>query len=367
MIKKYFLPLIALTALLSMFSIGCMNGSESEKTETIPQDTAQKLKEFWDDMTTPKHIVLGYYENPWPNAGEKSGSLPSLRTSYKSLTAIAPYWYKVQGDGTLESTQVNEVYSEAKKLGLKVYPLITNKRDGTAKILGDAEIRERATDALTQLVADYDYDGLNIDFELLPPDQRNNLTAFMQSLYPKIKALNKTVIISVFPQVDIHESVSGAYDYESLSQYTDYLQIMTYDNHWSTSEPGAIAPIEWYEKNIAYAVEKSGSPKKIIVGVSAYGYDWNLKTGKAETVTYSDAVKLAATHGSDIEYDTEVEAPHFTYENHEVWFENADSTAAKLKVVNKYKPAGIAIWRLGQEQPEIWAEVDKVYRQFEKN
>lgn len=367
MLKKYGLSFIFLTFLCSLLNLGCMNSTENDKNENISQDTAQKLKDFWTDMTTPKHIVLGYYENPWPNAGEGSGSLPSMRTSYKSLSAIAPYWYKVRGDGSLEATDKSEIYREAKQLGLKVYPLVTNKRDGTAKILGNAQIREHATDALANLVADYDYDGLNIDFELLPPEHRENLTAFMQSLYPKIKALNKTVIISVFPQVDIHESVSGAYDYQALSQYTDYLQIMTYDHHWSTSEPGPIAPIDWYEKNIAYAVEKVGNPKKLLIGIGVYGYDWNLQTGKADSITYRDAANLAAKYNSTVEYDTDAQSPYFSYENHEVWFENTESIAAKLQIIAKNKVGGIAIWRLGQEQPDIWYEIDKLYRQSEKN
>ncbi len=364
--KRIFLPLLLFTLLLAL-SAGCMNGDEKEKMEAKTQDTTEWLKDLWSDVTTPKKIVLGYYENPWKGSPESSGSLASLRTSYKSLTAVAPYWYRVNADGALESTELTDVYREMKDFGLSVYPLVTNKRDATEKILGDAQIRETATENLARLVADYDYDGINIDFELLPPEQRDNLTAFMQSLYPKLKSLNKTVIVSVFPQVDIHESVSGAYDYASLSQYADCLQIMTYDHHWSTSEPGAIAPIDWYEKNIAYAVEKTGNPKKVLVGVGAYGYNWDLTKGKAEPVTHAEAVKLAAEHQATIEYDSEMQAPHFSYENHEVWFENAESTAAKMKVIQKYKPLGIAVWRLGQEQPEMWAEIDKVYRQLEKN
>jgi spore germination protein YaaH len=34
---------------------------------------------------------------------------------------------------------------------------------------------------------------------------------------------------------------------------------------------------------------------------------------------------------------------------------------AKLDVVAKYNPAGIALWRLGQEQPEIWNAITAKY------
>lgn len=331
-----------------------------DKAKMEPEKTTEWLQGLIGNLKPQKRIVLGYYENPWTGQDESTGSYPSLKAFSKSMSSVGPFWYKVGKDGSVESKENPEVYEEMKKMGLKVYPLVTNKREATDAILGDPAIRMAAVDHLVQLVKEKNYDGLNIDFELLAPSHRANLTAFMEALYPKMKAMNKTVIISVFPQVEVHESVSGAYDYPNLAKYTDYVQIMTYDNHWSTSSPGAIAPIEWYEKNIQYAIEQCGSAQKVLVGVSAYGYDWD-KNNKGETITYPNAIVLADKKGAEIKYDETVEAPYFKYDDHEVWFENARSIAAKLKVVAKYNPAGIAIWRVGQEQPEIWQEIDKIF------
>ena len=54
------------------------------------------------------------------------------------------------------------------------------------------------------------------------------------------------------------------------------------------------------------------------------------------------------------EWDDAAKVPHFKYGAHEVWFENADSAKQKLDLVSKYNIAGIAIWRLGQEDPKLW-------------
>lgn len=307
-------------------------------------------------------LIIGYYENPWPGTSEQSGSFPSLKQHAASLSAVSPFWFRATSDGTLEAKDSQVVYDTARQLGLKIYPLITNKSGATDAVLGNKTIRSKVIANIVKLVQEKNYDGVNIDFELLAPRHKANLTAFMTELYPKLKKLNKVVIISVFPKVDVADDVSGAYDYKALAANTDYIQIMTYDNHWATSEPGAIAPIDWYEKNIAYAIENCGGPQKVIIGVSAYGYDWVGKEG--ETVTYAKAMELAKNYGADIKYDTKAQAPWFKYEdkagkNHEVWFENNQSTAAKLQIVAKYNPAGIAIWRLGQEQAEIWATIDK--------
>jgi spore germination protein YaaH len=308
-------------------------------------------------VVMPPRLVIGYYENPWPGTPDQTGSFPSMKAFAKSLTGVGPFWYKATKDGTLESKDSQLVYDTARGLGLKMYPLITNKTGSTDEILGDPGTRSKVITSIIKLVQEKQYDGVNIDFELLPPKHRDNLTAFMAELYPQLKGLNKTLIISVFPQVDVTEDVAGAYDYPELAKNADFLQIMAYDHHWSTSPPGPIAPIDWYEKNLKEAIDKCGGPNKVIYGVGAYGYDW-VEGKDAETIKYVDAVVRADQNGATIMYDETAQAPHFKYKNHEVWFENDKSTAAKLDIVAKYKPAGIAIWRLGQEQPEIWPIVD---------
>lgn len=352
---------VFLVLLLNLVLLITMLGCDLDQTPKIQSEqTSDWLKGIVDNLKPQKRIVLGYYENPWKGTNDTTGSYPSLKSFSSSLSAVGPFWYKIAKDGTIESKESKMVYDKMHELGLKVYPLITNKSEATDAILGDPDIRTIATDNIVKLVKDNGYDGINIDFELLDPEHRQDLTAFMEELYPKLKALNKVVIISVFPQVEVHESVSGAYDYPQLAKNTDYVQIMTYDRHWSTSEPGAIAPIDWYEKNIQYAVENCGGANKVLVGVSAYGYNWDANN-KGETITYADAIVLAEEKGAEIQYDETAEAPYFKYDGHEVWFENARSTAAKLKVVAKYNPGGIAIWRLGQEEPGIWQEINQIF------
>jgi spore germination protein len=308
----------------------------------------------------PPRMVIGYYENPYPGTPDQTGSFPSMKTFGKSMSAVGPFWYRATQDGTLEAKDSQLVYDTAHQLGLQMIPLITNKTGATDAVLGDPEVRSKTIGNIIQTVKEKQYDGVNIDFELLPVKHRDNLTAFMAELYPQMQALHKTVIISVFPQIDVTPDVAGAYNYPELAKNTDFLQIMTYDHHWATSPPGPLAAIDWYEKNIKTAIEQSGGPNKVIVGIGAYGYDWP-SSGEAATVKYVEAVVTAQKQGVKVEYDEGAQAPHYKYKNHEVWFENLQSTKAKLDIIAKYKPAGIAIWRLGQEQPEIWGAIDEKF------
>jgi len=348
---------VFLTLLLLLFPLGCMKKQVKPDTNNSPPAPAQQQAD------PAKKLVIGYYENPWPGTPASSGSFPALQNYHDEMTGIAPYWYTVQGDGSIASKESQQVIDFAKSKNLKMYALVINKHDESDAILNNPQIRTIAITNLVKLVREKQVDGINIDFELLKAGHKDGLNAFMAELYPQMKKLNKTVIISVFPKVDIASDVTAAYDYPSLVKNADYLQIMAYDQHWATATPGPVASIDWVEKNVKAAIDQTGSPQKIILGVPAYGYDWPDKArSKAETVTFTQAKNLAEKKGAKIEWDDAAKAPHFKYGSHEVWFENAESAKPKLDLVTKYNIAGIAIWRLGQEDPKLWDVISNMIK-----
>ena len=78
------------------------------------------------------------------------------------------------------------------------------------------------------------------------------------------------------------------------------------------------------------------------------------------------AYTLAARHGAEVQWDDVAQVPYFTYSEggraHIVYFENSHSAPAKLQIVEKYGLGGIAIWRLGLNEPAIWEAVGDVFR-----
>ena len=60
------------------------------------------------------------------------------------------------------------------------------------------------------------------------------------------------------------------------------------------------------------------------------------------------------------EFDDNSKSPFFTYDDHEVWFENARSILAKAQLARNAGFSGITFWRLGGEDPEVWKEIDKL-------
>ncbi len=130
-----------------------------------------------------------------------------------------------------------------------------------------------------------------------------------------------------------------------------------------------VSPLPNVEEVISYGVTEIPS-QKVLMGMPLYGYDWQLPyvrgTTKAMSLSPQQAIALAADMGVDIEYDSELEAPFFTYTQngaeHIVWFEDADSVEAKLSLITKYNLAGVSFWNLTRDFPQNWLVLNSLFR-----
>lgn len=307
--------------------------------------------------------VLGYHVN-WLNPN--ASSFDALKTNYNQLDYIAPFWYTINPDGGVEERYGGhqyEVDSFARTQGIEILPLINNNQQNNM-ILVDPTTRTRAVDNIINLVEKYNYDGVNIDFESIPPWTRNGYTSFIQELSKKLRERDKKITVAVFPKIDVSLELQGAYDYAALEPYIDRMVIMTYDKHWSTGPAGPIAPINWVEENIKYTLEYIPA-EKLLLGIANYGYDWNASLGK--DISAKEAQIIARENGAEIKWDNKSQSPYFYYQDsnnikHEVWFESSAATAFKIQLVNKYNLQGIAIWRLGNGTAEFWNKIKKHLR-----
>jgi spore germination protein len=130
---------------------------------------------------------------------------------------------------------------------------------------------------------------------------------------------------------------------------------MTYDQHYQNGPPGPVAAINWVENVIKYTT-KHFPANRVLMGIAAYGYDWTARSGKA--LTYTGIQNIIKSKGIQTRWHPTYQVPYFTYTKsgikHEVWFENRNSTATKVRLATKYGLKGVAVWRLGYEDPGIW-------------
>ncbi len=104
---------------------------------------------------------------------------------------------------------------------------------------------------------------------------------------------------------------------------------------------------------------KTPTRKQWIISLGGYGYDWTVGGKKAELISFAEAMSRA--HDAEIE-TTEVSGPsynpYFYFEDgdkeHAVWFLDVVTFLNQLREVRDQKAGGIALYRLGTEDPAIW-------------
>ncbi|KRW92889.1 glycoside hydrolase [Alicyclobacillus tengchongensis] len=129
----------------------------------------------------------------------------------------------------------------------------------------------------------------------------------------------------------------------------------------ASGPPMAIAPIDQVRAVLDYATSVI-EPGKILMGMSLYGYDWPLPYEKGRTrasgVSNNTAQNLAIAEKAPIIWDVKSASPYFEYMvagvQHRVWFDDAQSAAIKLALVDEYQLRGVSVWVLGNEFPQLW-------------
>lgn len=306
-------------------------------------------------------MVLGYYTQYTP---QSTASQTSLSENLGSINTIAPLWYTVHADGLIGRMgyQRATVRAYAQAHHITVLPLVTNA-GGNDAILTNASTRSAVVAELTQLAVQDDYQGYNIDFEGLSAQDRSGLNAFIQSLSQSLSPLGKEVTVAVIPRTST-DPYGRAYDYQFLGQYATKVVLMTYDYHDIGSAPGPVAPIGWVTNVVNYALARIPA-SKIVLGLAAYGYNWS-SDGNTVEVHDEQAVNLAAHYGVPITWNSTYDEATFQYQaangtTHTVWFENGYSDAFKLELAKHDHLGGVAIWRLGDEDPHLWTVIRSIW------
>ena len=131
----------------------------------------------------------------------------------------------------------------------------------------------------------------------------------------------------------------------------------------------AVAPLPNVRTVLDYAVTVIPA-EKLFLGVPNYGYDWPLPfqqgVTRAQSISNQRAIELAIQHNIAIQFDETAQSPYFHYTDasgvvHEVWFEDARSMAAKLRLIAAYGFRGAGFWNLMRPFSQTWLVSNALY------
>lgn len=293
-----------------------------------------------------------------------------LRKTLPYLTYLSIFSHEVNPDGTLRPVNDDALISAARAAGVAPLLVITNIEEGASfssnlarAILSNPEVQDRLIQNVITTMRTKNYYGLDIDFEYIYPADREKYNDFLRKVTSRLRPLGYTVTTALAPKNEANQKglLYEAHDYPVHGALANHVILMTYEWGYTFGPPLAVSPVNEVRKVLNYAV--TAIPRsKILMGMPNYGYNWTLpyRPGTAaKTLSNVGAVDLARTEGAEIKYDTTSQAPFYNYyddqrRQHVVWFEDARSVEAKLKLADEYNLAGVSYWTINRYFPQNW-------------
>ncbi len=325
---------------------------------------------------SPLNRVAAWLPTSWDTARARA----SWEANRVYIHELSPVWYQLarSGDGSINAyggARDVALVAEAHTQSTLVIPLVNNAYDNTgfdaapvSTVIHDPARRAAHVAVLVNEALAYNYDGIEIDYESLNGEaDREAFSLFIEELAAALHAQGKLLAIAVHPKTGEPGTWAGpqAQDWQRLGAAVDRFRVMTYDYHWSGSAPGPIAPLWWMEDVLAFATAVV-PPPKVYVGLHLYGHDWG-GGPSSDSLVWESAQRLMTAHGATRQWQERagwqrVAEPWFTYtdaagQRHEVWYADGASIAARLGLVSRYGLGGIALWRLGGEDPACWRAI----------
>ncbi|OQB15564.1 MAG: Spore germination protein YaaH [Firmicutes bacterium ADurb.Bin193] len=338
-------------------------------------------------ITNPSQIFVGQVINI-PVSTQKLGTIevngyafPNiaggiLQGTLPHLTYLSIFSYQVRPDGSLSTINDTPLIAAARQARVAPMMVITNIEEGASfssdlahTILTSNAVQETLIANVIRILDDKNYYGLDIDFEYIFPEDRENYNNFLRKVTSRLRPLGYVITTALAPKTSAGQVglLYQAHDYPVHGALADHVILMTYEWGYTYGPPMAVSPLNQVRRVLNYAVTAIPS-QKILMGMPNYGYDWTLpfvRGSAARTISNVDAAALAARIGSEIQFDEAAQSPFFYYSaegrRHVVWFEDARSVRASLRLVAEYNLGGVSYWTINRFFPQNWLVLESMY------
>ena len=300
-------------------------------------------------------LLIGFY------TPDDDGSVASLSRNIGALDWVSAADFNIVGrDHHLRQTPDAKlaaiVATTAKKP--RLMPLVQNADEGVwdgagiAAVLADKAARAALIARLTPALEKAGAGGAVFDFEEVPASAHADYRAFLTEAEAAWHPRGWLVALAV-PVAD------EAWDLAAFARVADNVLLMNYDQHWESGPPGPIAAQPWFVEKLKAGVAAVGRDKAVVC-IGNYAYDWAEGAAQANELNIEEAWLVAHDNDATIDFDAESGNATFAYTDdagtaHHVWMLDAASAYNQARAVAVEGAAGIAIWRLGAEDPGLWA------------
>ncbi len=323
---------------------------------TIREAMVEKKK-----VEGPVSLVWDYYSE-YVTAPDRSG------TTIKGVNVVSPTFFTLKrlGKGDVDEnvgSAGKKYIAWAKQNGYQVWPSISNNSyiDTTAEIMRDYKLREKLINQILDYITTYELNGINIDFENMYAEDKDNFSQFLAELRPRLNEIGAVLSVDVTAP-DGGETWSMCYNRNSIGKIADYIIFMGYDQYGvSSTKSGTTAGGDWVETNIKKFLGQEGvEPDKLVLGMPFYTRLWVERNGKVSSrdVVLMKNVDKVLPDTAKKKWDENLKQNYVEYKQngatYKMWVEDEKSIEAKLDLIGQYKLAGAAFWEKDMEANSVW-------------
>ncbi len=336
---------------------------EVEVIDTIIERREEPIVLLWDQVTT-----------------KQANSNSNRRVTHEGLNVLSPTWFYFDEnrlDGTVVSIADKGYVDFAHQNDYEVWALITDIPTGhvqnvgniVSQVLTNTDQRLYAVEQIMKLIKEYNLDGINLDFEHISANDIDDYIQFVRELYMEMRKDGYILSIDTY----VPSPWSMYYNRKALAESSDYIIVMTYDEHTNPNEAiGPVASINFVDKGVSDTLLEV--PKeKLIMGIPFYTRIWRTEyTDDGVKKSLSNfgmvrAVDFFEGNNAVIRWDEETGyyySEFTTEENgnqvyYQGWLETVETIEKKMEVYNKYDLEGVAMWKRGLEDSEVWKVISE--------
>lgn len=308
-------------------------------------------------MEQPVNMVWHQVTNMEANAG-----FAEATANMTGVNVISPTWYSIiDNEGNISNIASSDYVNQAHEKGLQVWGLVDNFSENisTTEILSRTSTRQNLVRQLVDAALEAGLDGINIDFEYLEEAVGIHFLQFLREL--SVETHKNNLVLSVDNPVP--EDFTSHYDRAEQGRVVDYVIIMGYDEHYvGSEEAGSVASLPWVEQGIKDTLAEVPA-ERVINAVPFYSRLWKTLAGtlSSEAIGMGQAQEVVAKYNVETYWDKNTSQNYGAFENEgaefQIWIEDAQSIAEKVKLSSQYNLAGVAAWKLGFESSDVWQAI----------
>jgi spore germination protein len=299
----------------------------------------------------------------------ESAVLSLLDSLAGQLTYLAVVAYSFTTEGyAYNLIEDSAIVTRSKQLNITPLLMIRNftgvdfSAELAGLVLANPVYRRNLVQSIVNLTRQRGFSGVSIDFEFIPPPQRNDFNLFLRDLKNALGELILHVNVHAKTEDIPTNRIIGAYDYAAIGSIADIVAVMTIDYGYPGGPPDPIAPIWWIEQVVQYSLTQM-NPRKLQIAMALYGYDKVVGTNATRAMSVVSAQNQAISTGSPIQFDQRSMSPWYRHWSsgveQVVWFEDIRSFIGKYRLIDVYQLSGTTFWQISLPAPQNWSYLSR--------